>query len=238
MSAHRFTFYLPSLSTDAATFDLSDEEHHHLARVLRLSAGEAISATNGRGLLVEAELTSVERSRSFARVARVVHDGAPARRVMLALSLLPRAHFEVAVSQCVEVGVTDVIPIVAESCHVKTWSKSAAVRVERVAVAAMKQSGRAWLPPIGDVRTVATLASEIATGRYGRAVVGDAGAPALAATLRAGGARAVVGPEAGFSEAEIARLVGAGAERASVSSHRLRAETAAVVLVAALARDV
>lgn len=238
MSAHRFTFYVPSLSSDATAFDLAGEEHHHLSRVLRLSGGEIVSATNGRGLMVEATLASIDKDRTAARVTRVVQDAAPARRVVLALSLLPRAHFEVAVSQCVEVGVTDVIPVVAEKCHVTTWSKANAVRVERVAVAAMKQSGRAWLPTIADARSLSSLASEIASGRYGRAIVGDASAPALAAKPGAGDALAVVGPEAGFTDAEVARLVDAGAERASVSSHRLRAETAAVVLVAALARAV
>ncbi len=236
MSAHRFTFYLPSLANDATDFEIGGDEHHHLARVLRLSAGEVVSATNGRGLLLEARLAAVDKTRSLAHVVRVLHDGAPPRRVVLALALLPRAHYEVAVSQCVEVGVTDVVPIVAEKCHVKSWSKAAAVRAERVAVAAMKQSGRAWLPRVADARTLATLEGEIASGRFARAVVGDAGAPALAAVAHSGDALAVVGPEGGFTDGELVRLVDAGAERVSVSSHRLRAETAAVVLVAALAR--
>lgn len=237
MSAHRFSFYLPSLSRATQVFDLTGDEHHHLSRVLRLAEGETICATNGRGLLVDAVLESVDRHRAVARLSRVVIDQPPRRRVVLALSLLPRAHFEVAVSQCVEVGVTDVVPVVAERCHVKTWSKAAAARVERVAVSAMKQSGRAWLPGILDARTTTALASDVASARYRRVVVGDAGAPALVAGGE-GDALAVVGPEAGFTEGEVASLVAAGAVRASVSSHRLRAETAAVILVAALAGDV
>lgn len=240
MTAHRFTFYLPSLVREMPAFDLTDDEHHHLARVLRLVPGETIAATNGRGLSVEAQLSAVDATRSSARVVRVLQDEAPARRVVLALSLLPRAHFEVAVSQCVEVGLTGVIPIIAEKCRTQTWSKASAVRAERIAVAAMKQSGRAWLASIEDPRSLASFASELAARahEYGRVVVGDAGAPALAAAARSTNALALVGPEAGFTEAEVASLVRGGAERVSVSSHRLRAETAAVVLVSALARGV
>jgi 16S rRNA (uracil1498-N3)-methyltransferase len=240
VSAHRFTFYVPSLSRDATHFDLVGEEHHHATRVLRLGLQETIAATNGLGLLVEAVLSTIEKTRSGARVARVVQDEAPARRIHLALSLLPRAHFEVAVSQCVEVGVTDVIPMVAEKCHVKTWSSSSATRTERVAVAAMKQSGRAWLPTIADAHTVEALARHIAArpDHYGRVVVGDVGAHPLAAMASSAPALAIVGPEAGFTDAEIARLTAAGAQRVSISPHRLRTETAAVVLVAALARGV
>lgn len=240
MTAHRFTFYLPALSREAPAFDLTDDEHHHLARVLRLAPAETICATNGRGLRVEARIESVGAKHSTARVTRVLDDEAPKRRIALALSLLPRAHFEVAVSQCVEVGVTDVIPIVAEKCRVKAWSKATAERAERVAVAAMKQSGRAWLASIGDARSLASLASDLAarTHDYGRVVVGDAGAPGLTSGARGGSALAIVGPEAGFTEAEVVHLVQLGAERASVSTHRLRAETASVVLISALARDV
>src|SRR5262245_59417996 len=173
MPVHRFTFYLPSLSPDLGELEIDSDEHHHLARVLRLASGEAIALTNGRGLLVEAELVEVAKTRSTARVARVVSRDAPPHRIVLALSVLPRAHFEQAVSQCTEVGVTAIVPLIAEKCHVKSWSKVSAARAERVAVAAMKQSGRAWLPIIEAARTVDAMAREITAGTHGAAFVGD-----------------------------------------------------------------
>src|SRR4030095_14788058 len=64
MPAHRFTFYLPSLSPDLRELLIEGDEHHHLARVLRLAPGQTIAATNGRGLLVEGELVAVGKTRT------------------------------------------------------------------------------------------------------------------------------------------------------------------------------
>lgn len=234
MPAHRFNFYLPSLSPDLPELAIEGDEHHHLARVLRLDAGEVIAATDGRGLLVEAEVVTVGKTRTAARVTHVVSREAPSYRVVLAMSLLPRAHFEQAVSQCTEVGVTGIVPLIADKCHVKSWSKASAARAERVAVAAMKQSGRSWLPIIEEARTVEVIAGEVKSGKYGKALVGDTGGSSTPIAA-AGPAIVLIGPEAGFNEREIVSLEGAGAARVSVASHRLRAETAAVVMVSNLA---
>jgi 16S rRNA (uracil1498-N3)-methyltransferase len=100
----------------------------------------------------------------------------------------------------------------------------------------MKQSGRAWLPEVHDACTLGALAER--AREYERVVVADADAPRLPNGAGARATMAVVGPEGGLTDAEIARLVAMGAERASVSSHRLRSETAAVVVMAALVQRV
>jgi len=233
MPAHRFTFYLPSLSPDLRELAIEGDEHHHLARVLRLTPRETIAATNGRGLLVEGELVAVGKTRSTAQVTRMVSNEALSTRTVLALSLLPRAHFEQAVSQCTEVGATAIVPLIAEKCHVKSWSKASAARAERVAVAAMKQSGRSWLPTMEAARTVDAIAREIEAGKYGRAFVGDMGASTMPDHV-AGHAVVVVGPEAGLTDEELTRLDKARAARVSCGVSRLRAETAAVLLVSAV----
>ena len=233
MPAHRFNFYLPSLSSDLPELEIEGDEHHHLARVLRLGAGDVIAATNGRGLSVEAEIVAVGKTRSTARVTQVVRREPPSYRVVLAMALLPRAHFEQAVSQCTEVGVTGIVPLIADKCHVKSWSTASAARAQRVAVAAMKQSGRSWLPTIDAARTVGDMARDIEAGKYGRAWVGDQNASSIPDAVT-DHAIVLVGPEAGFSDEELTRLDQAGATRVACGGNRLRAETAAVVLLAAL----
>jgi 16S rRNA (uracil1498-N3)-methyltransferase len=159
-------------------------------------------------------------------------DPPPAPRLVLALPLLQRTHFDTAVTQCVEVGVTEFVPLRAERCHVRAWTPALAARSERVAVAAMKQAGRAWLPPFGDAADVAGLAAGF--GAFRTVVLADPGGERLLAAQPAGDTLAIVGPEAGFSEGERERLIAAGARPALLSRNRLRAETAAVVLVSML----
>ena len=233
MSGHTFSFYLPALASGDRTARLTGDEHAHLKRVLRLRPGETIRITNGLGLVVRATVDAIDDRATSARVVAVESEGPPAPRLALALPLLQRAHFDLAVAQCVEVGVTDFIPVLAERCHVRAWTDALAARTERVAVAAMKQSGRGWLPVLHDAVTVDGLAATFA--HYPTVVLADADAAPLAAGGDGGDALAIVGPEAGFSGEERDRLVAAGARPASISRHRLRAETAAVVLVSLLA---
>jgi len=235
MTAHLFSFYVPALAESDATIEIGGDEHRHLARVLRMSRGEAIRVTNGRGLRVAAAIESIGASKTLARVTAVDKLDPPRARLALALGVIQRAHFEIAVSQCVEVGVTEFIPVLAEKCHARAWSSATRTRAERVAIAAMKQSDRSWLPPIRDAVTVAELARSISG--FGRAVLADA--DGAAGVLGASGdTLAIVGPEGGFADPEIETLVAAGATRAVLAPHRLRAGTAAVVLVAALGRGV
>ena len=234
MTAHLFSFYVPALAESDATIEIGGDEHRHLARVLRMSRGEAIRVTNGRGLRVAAAIESIGAKKTLARVTAVDELAPPRTRLALALGVIQRAHFEIAVSQCVEVGVTEFIPVLAEKCHARAWSSVVRTRAERVAVSAMKQSNRSWLPPVRDAMTVAELARF--AREFHRAALADAGGDAVAAAN--GDALAIVGPEGGFTETEIETLVAAGATRAALGRHRLRAETAAVVLVAALGRGV
>jgi 16S rRNA (uracil1498-N3)-methyltransferase len=232
-SAHTFSFYWPALTAADPAIRLDGEEHGHLKRVLRLRRGEVVHVTNGAGLVVRATIQSVDKDATELQVDAVQSDTPPAARLVLALPLLQRTHFETAVAQCVEVGVTAFVPLLTEKGHVRAWTPAQQARAERVAVAAMKQSGRSWLPSFAAAVDVEGLAA--ALGQYGSAVLADATAEPLAGGSP-GDSIGIVGPEAGFSAAETATLRAAGARPVSLSGHRLRAETAALVLVSILAR--
>ena len=234
MTAHRFSFYAPALSATDASVDLVDDEHHHLTRVLRMTPGEVILVTNGRGLIVSAVVDSIRAQATTARVARIEGNDPSPPRLELALGLLPRTHVDTALAQCVEAGITAFVPVLARRGHVRAPGAGGATRLARVAVAAMKQSGRAWLPAIEAPVDVDALAARCSG--FARVVLADADAPErVAAGAAPVDTLAIVGPEAGFTAEEISLLTGAGARPASLSAHRLRAETAAIVLISMLA---
>ncbi len=232
MAAHTFSFYLPALTAADAVAHITGEEHKHLARVLRIRVGEEIQLTNGAGLLARARVETVARDATTVQIVAREHDAPPSPRLVLALPLLQRTHFDTAVTQCVEVGVTEFVPLRAERCHVRAWTPALAARSERVAVAAMKQAGRGWLPAFRDAVDVTGLIAGF--GGYGTVVLADPDGERVMAAQPSGDTLAIVGPEAGFSEGERERLIAAGARPAALSRHRLRAETAAVVLVSML----
>jgi 16S rRNA (uracil1498-N3)-methyltransferase len=229
--SHRFLHYSTSLDAKARECELTGEEHHHVSRVLRMRPGDATFVTNGRGVIAECIVDSSGGGRTLLTVERVLDTETAVPELTLAAAVLKKDAFEQIVRQCTELGVTRFIPYHAEKCHLPGYSRRFAERLGKIAVEAMKQSFRAWLPVIEEARTFADLAG--AVDRYDGVVVGDPDAPPLVGTA---GVRVlvVVGPEAGLSAAETGRLRDTGCMFASAGPGRLRSETAAAALVARL----
>jgi 16S rRNA (uracil1498-N3)-methyltransferase len=234
MTSHRFLFYDADIDAQSTTVTLSGDEHHHLAHALRHSPGDVVDVTNGRGLIVECQVEAVGRATTVADVLKVIEDNPPEHELVLALGTIKKDRFERAFEQCVELGITRCVPFLSEKAQMKAYSSRFLSRLRKIAVAAIKQSYRSYLPHVGEPVPFEQLLSS--ARKMTRVVVGDRGAPP--ARPRAGeDALIVVGPEAGLTEDEIRALGEAGAEFAGVSRHRLRSETAAVALVGAIWSD-
>jgi 16S rRNA (uracil1498-N3)-methyltransferase len=229
MSAHRFLFYSPEMSDGDETVAIAGEEYNHLTRVLRAGVGDDIFVTNGRGLLVGATVEQTERERGTARIARIVSDEPPRRRVTLALAMLRKSAFERAMEMCTEAGITECVPFVAAQGHVNEYSTAFMERLRRVAVSAMKQSFRSLLPRVAAPESFDAIVARCRDATL--AVVGDDQGSPVPPAVGDGDVLVVVGPEAGLDARERESLQGAGAVLATASPYRLRAETAALVLV-------
>jgi 16S rRNA (uracil1498-N3)-methyltransferase len=236
MSAHRFLFYQPDATPETTELTLGGEEHDHFSRVLRRKSGDTLYVTNGRGLIAECVAFDVGKNRTRASVKRIIRDHGPPADLVLALAVIRKDKFEQAFEQAVELGVTGCIPFLSANVRYPDgYSKRFLERLGKIAVSAMKQSFRAWRP--GVVEPVPFDALVSIARRTRRVVVGEAGAAGPAARNPFENTTVVVGPEAGLSHDEITALRRAGAETAAVSPGRLRSETAATALLAALVRD-
>ncbi|MGD8413863.1 MAG: RsmE family RNA methyltransferase [Candidatus Latescibacterota bacterium] len=233
MSSHRFVFYDADAVVGSTTVTLSGDEHHHLSRALRCSAGDTVFVTNGRGLMLECRVGDVSRHSTSAEVVSVVENDPPGRELVLALGMIKKDRFERAFEQCVELGITRCVPF--ESCKVSvaTYTSKFLVRLHKIGIAATKQSFRSYLPQVVEPVTFERVVS--AARGMDRSVVGHWKGP-LPRPGGNGSTLVVVGPEGGFTDAELQSLRDAGAETAGVSPHRLRSETAAVALVGAMWR--
>jgi len=234
MSAHSFSFYSADLMPSDPKVWITDDEHFHLSRVLRMGTGDTVRITNGLGLIVTAEIDNVGAKRTTARVSKVEANLPEPVPLVLALGMLPRTHMDGALTQCVEAGITGFIPVVAERCHAKRVTEGRDERWMRVAIAAMKQSGRGWLPHIEPAVDVKDLVARFAS--FHTVVLADAdastGPDAIGTPVATLG---IVGPEAGFTDFERLRIKDGGARAVRLSAQRLRAETAALALVSMLA---
>ena len=195
-----------------------------------MSAGETAYATNGRGLLARCRLEHLTRDTARLAVLEMEETAPPVRPVTLALALLRKDSFERAVEQCTELGIASCVPFVSERSHVRRYSPEFMVRLRRIALSAMKQSFRAFLPDVEDVTGFDAVAARLRESSS--AIRGDSAGGTVSAVPVEGPLWILVGPEGGLTENERARLDEAGVRPVRVSRNRLRSETAAAVLVA------
>ncbi len=189
-----------------------DAGAHHLRRVLRLRDGEPVTATDGRGRWRPCRL----RAGALAADGPVESVPAPSSPLTVAVAVPKGDRAELLVQKCTEVGVDRIVLLTAERSVVR-WDEERAARhserLRRVAAEAAMQSRRVWLPEItGPVAATSMLP--------GAAVAEPDGRP-----LGPADTTVAIGPEGGWTEAELAAAGGLVA----LGPHVLRVETAAVV---------
>jgi 16S rRNA (uracil1498-N3)-methyltransferase len=194
---------------------LTDDDLHHLAKVLRMRNGESVTACDGRGSWIPCTWQDGElRPAGEVRV-----ESADAPRLAVAIVPVKGDRTDDAVERLVEIGIDEVV-VLAPTDHsvVRRGDAKAAdnmERLRRVARAAAMQSRRVWLPDLtGPVSLDDVLA------RDGAAIAEPGANPSID-----GVTALVIGPEGGFSATETAR-----AERTvGLGNSILRAGTAATV---------
>jgi 16S rRNA (uracil1498-N3)-methyltransferase len=242
MTLHRF-FLEGALAPSAGVeLSLSGSDRHHIARVLRLVAGDRMIVADGEGRESEATLVEVSPERIVADLDGVVVR--PRRpRVVLAPAVSRRERMEFTVQKATEIGVSEMWPLLTSRCVVRLDEDRAGRRAERwrrIAEEAAKQSQRESVPVVREPMTISELAAE--TGRFDVVLVpweeASSGGLGVGAVLDAAGATSdtsvliVIGPEGGLEESEVALLEAAGGVVATLGDTVLRTETAAIVATA------
>lgn len=224
---------------------LEGGEARHIVKVLRHGVGDEIRFSDGRGGFLLARIDRVGAAELHAEVLSREPDpreeGAPWS--VLGLALLKGDHFELAVEKCVELGVHRIQPLIADHCVVKWKPAKGARKLERwrrVAESAMKQSGRSWRPEVLEPRPVVDAVEDFRAEFGHDALVVVAEEAGEVDRLQPTERRprrphlGLVGPEGAFSEAEKQALASAGVRPVGLGPYRLRSETAAIALIAAL----
>ena len=218
---------------DLAAPTLSDDDQHHLARVLRVRDGESVSASNGRGGWRLCQW----RDGRLDAASDVQHVAAPTPRLGVAFVPVKGDRPEWAVQKLTEIGVDDIIVLAPTRRAVVRWGDDKHLRkLQVVAREAAMQSRRVWLPTVTGPVSLAEVCA-----RPGAAVADPAGEPLDAEPLNAAARDAsapspatsliIIGPEGGFDADELTPSV----RRVSLGDTILRAETATLVAATLLA---
>jgi 16S rRNA (uracil1498-N3)-methyltransferase len=208
---------------------LGDDDAHHLGRVLRLRAGEAVVAADGNGRWRLCRYGLGNGGEPMLRPEGPVAHAEPSREpVTVGFVPVKGDRPEWVVQKLTELGV-DRLVVLRAARSVVRWegerSERNLGRLRRVSREAAAQSRRAWLPEVLGPLGLEELAAAVAPQPL---LLAEPGAPPLAERLTgpaAGPLPAVaVGPEGGWEAAEL----GKGAGTVGLGPSILRAETAAV----------
>ena len=231
-------FYVLPSSISPPFLTIEGEEFRHLTHVMRKEPGDEIRVVDGKGHVYDVRIADIVRREARCEItAQRAMENEPAISVTLAAGIVKNgARFDFLVEKATELGVHAIVPLTTRRTiphHGKTD------RWQKLAVAAMKQSGRCVLPLVhpltplsrfleqstGEAKIQSSLKiipHEQETSRTLRDVL--AGEPRHTVLC--------VGPEGGFSDQEVDEAVQAGFLPVSLGPRRLRTETAALAALA------
>jgi len=198
--------------------ELSDDDRHHLARVLRTRPGDTLTVSDGVG-----GWRACRFGDELEPLGEIVRTTAPGASLTVAFALVKAGRPELIVQKLTELGIDRIVPFVAARSVVR-WDDDKAARqaerLDRVAREASMQSRRCFLPEVSAPTTFAAasgLAGAVLAERDGRSP--DRGTRVV-----------LVGPEGGWTEDERCSV----SDHVGFGAHVLRSETAALAVAAIL----
>lgn len=203
------------------TVEFKNEEAKHMTRVLRLTPGEEVEITNGKGLLAKGNILSVTKQSVSVSITHLEQIPLPSYEIHLWQSLIRPSKLDLIVEKGTELGITHFHFFHAENSEKTTLSENQKTRLQYLAISGCKQSGRVFIPHFD----FSASYTQINEGFFGDVAPN---APHILVMNKRQKLHFINGPESGFSKAEQEKLRAKGIQGVSLSDAVLRTETAAI----------
>lgn len=225
-------FYVP----DAANCtELPEEEATHALRVLRLKAGDEMMLMDGKGNYYRAEVTLAHTHHCCYAIKEVL----PQERQWkgsVHLAIAPTKmmdRIEWMVEKAVEIGVDELSFL---DCQFSERRVVKLPRIEKIVISAVKQSRKAWMTQVNEIKSFDDFINTISTEhKYIAHCYDEIPRTYLFDELRLSSdtfdAVVMIGPEGDFSIDEVRRAMDKGFKSVHLGTSRLRTETAGLSAV-------
>lgn len=218
-------FYTPDIAVNP---ELPEEEAGHCLRVLRLGTGDEVMLADGKGTFYRAVISAASGKRCQVRVTETLPQ-APFWRGRLHVAMAPTKNMdrtEWLAEKATEMGWDELTFL---NCRFSERKVIKTERIEKIVVAAMKQSLKAWKPVVNEMTDFGAFVRRDFPGQKFVAHCYEGEKPLLKEVLQPGAdAVLLIGPEGDFSPEEVEKAVAAGFRPVSLGKSRLRTETAAL----------
>ena len=219
-------FYTPDITKKA---ELPEEEAGHCIRVLRLTEGDEILLTDGKGFFYKAAISRAHHKHCEVEILESWKQP-DLWNFKLHKAVAPTKNMdrmEWFVEKATEIGIDSITCL---NCRFSERKEVKPARLEKILVSAMKQSQKATLPTLTGMTDFRTFVNQPFNGRKFIAHCEDGDKQLLKQIYNPGeNALILIGPEGDFSPEEIALALQNGFEPISLGESRLRTETAALV---------
>lgn len=221
-------FYDATIDKSILEFTFSAEESRHIVKVLRKNTGDVVHITNGKGYLFEAKITIPDPKQCRAEIISSLKKHPD--RHWLHMVVAPTKmndRYEWFLEKVTEIGVHEITPILCEHSERKVLKTE---RMQKVILAAMKQSQQLFLPKLNEAISFSEYMALPKRGLQYIAHCVEGDRHDLYRKVPADNdVTILIGPEGDFSSREIARAIENGFLPVSLGHNRLRTETAAIV---------
>jgi 16S rRNA (uracil1498-N3)-methyltransferase len=224
-------FYASQIREDRSWAVFDQDESRHMIQSLRLQAGAIVHFTDGNGHYYQGTIITPDKRETVVSIHYKEEKELPRPEFHLAVSPLKHhERLEWLVEKAVEIGVTSMsFPI----CHRTERPGVRIDRLQRIALSAMKQSLRFYIPMLQAGIVFDEVVNLPFPGQKLIAYIDETPSSLITEVIQPKTDTFVlIGPEGDFTKDEIIKAEQMGFQKISLGHHRLRTETAALYAAA------
>lgn len=222
-------FYIDNYDPSQKKIVLNEETSKHIVQVLRMTEGEKLNLTDGKGSLITVEITDAHKKHCEVEVKETINQQPKTRNISIAISLLKNTNrFEWFLEKATEIGVSEIIPLICERTEKEKFRFE---RMHSILISAMLQSQQCWLPKLYEPQDFIQTIQQ-SNHQYKFIAHCDEGSKRSVSDLQIGKLAyclICIGPEGDFTQQEIELALQNHFVSVLLGETRLRSETAGVV---------
>jgi 16S rRNA (uracil1498-N3)-methyltransferase len=230
-------FYTTLALADNQELQLEAAPSQHIARTLRMRAGDTLVLFNGSGGEYPADITAIDKRSVRVRTGLFnAREAESPLAIHLGIAMSRGDRMDWVVQKSTELGVARITPLVTARSELRLKGERAEKKLahwQRVAASACEQCGRNRLPAVGPVVELAAWLPN-AGGERRLVLHPQADVPAAADVGRPTSVSLLVGPEGGLDDVELSLAQQAGFQALQLGPRVLRTETAPLAAIALL----
>jgi 16S rRNA (uracil1498-N3)-methyltransferase len=224
-------FYIEEYDPSQKEIILDEDNSRHVVQVLRMTEGEKLNLTDGKGTLIETEIVDSHKKHCSVKIVNSQLTTRNSQQITIAISLLKNtSRFEWFLEKTTEIGVSEIIPLICDRTEKQKFRHD---RMKGICVSAMLQSQQTWLPvlhePVKYIEYIKLISPKQDLKKFIAHCDDQTGKQNLSTLKPFNASIILIGPEGDFTKEEIQFALENNFIPVSLGETRLRTETAGVV---------